>query len=207
NLAGTTFTPFLGGIGTLFGMPPTGVSLLQAQGRTKLLYNSQVHALDNQQNKTKLGRSVPVKTGTNYGYGSTVVPTATGQPGQTAQPAAYNNGLFDNIQYKDGGLVIDFTPKITNEGYVEIKMNLETSNVEDSGETTNLNPTFTQRTLSTTSRVLDGVTSVVGGVRQDNKSDVRASIPVIGMVPILGRFFSTPRQSSAETDLVITVTP
>lgn len=208
NLAGTTFTPFLGGIGTLFGMPPTGVSLLQAQGRTKLLYNSQVHALDNQQNKTKLGRSVPVKTGTNYGYGSTVVPTATGQQGQAAaQTAGYNSGLFDNIQYKDVGLVIDVTPKITNEGYVEIKMNLETSNVEDSGETTNLNPTFTQRTLSTTSRVLDGVTSVVGGVRQDNKSDVRASIPVIGMVPILGRFFSTPRQSSAETDLVITVTP
>ena len=208
NLAGTTFSPFLGGIGTLFGMPPTGVSLLQAQGRTRLLYNSQVHALDNQQNKTKLGRSVPVKTGTNYGYGSTVVPTAGQQPGQTTQPgSSYNSGLFDNIQYKDVGLVIDVTPKITNEGYVEIKMNLETSNVEDSGETTNLNPTFTQRTLSTTSRVLDGVTSVVGGVRQDNKSDVRASIPVIGMLPILGRFFSTPRQSSSDTDLIITVTP
>lgn len=209
QLAGVTFSPFLGGIGTLFGMPPTGVSLLQARGRTKLLYNSQVHALDNQQNKTKLGRSVPVRTGTNYGYGQTVVPTgAGGQPAQAAQSASsFNNGLFDNIQYKDVGLVIDMTPKISNEGYVEIKMNLETSGVEESGDNTNLNPTFTQRTLSTTARVLDGVTSVVGGVRQDTKSDVRATIPVIGMVPILGRFFSTPKQASNEMDLIITVTP
>jgi len=209
QLAGVTFSPFLGGVGTLFGMPPTGVSLLQARGRTKLLYNSQVHALDNQQNKTKLGRSVPVRTGTNYGYGQTVVPTgAGGQPAQAAQSASsYNNGLFDNIQYKDVGLVIDMTPKISNEGYVEIKMNLETSGVEESGDNTNLNPTFTQRTLSTTARVLDGVTSVVGGVRQDTKSDVRATIPVIGMVPILGRFFSTPKQASNEMDLIITVTP
>ena len=105
------------------------------------------------------------------------------------------------------GLVIDMTPKITNEGYVEIKMNLETSNVEDSGETTNLTPTFTQRTLSTTARVKDGVTSLVGGVRQDTKGDARATIPFVGMLPILGRFFSAPRQASNETDLIITVTP
>jgi general secretion pathway protein D len=210
QLAGVTFTPFLGGVGTLFGLPPTGLSLIQAKGRSRLLYNSQVHALHGEQNKTKLGRSVPVRTGTNYGYGSTVVPVpAGGQGTPTQQPTGsnYNAGLFDNIQYKDVGLVIDVTPKITNEGYVEIKMNLETSNVEDSGESGNLTPVFTQRTLSTTSRVRDGVTSVVGGVRQDTKGDARVSIPVIGMLPILGRFFSAPKQASNETDLVITVTP
>ena len=209
QLAGITFTPFLGGVGTLFGLPPTGLSLIQAKGRSRLLYNSQVHALHGEQNKTKLGRSVPVRTGTNYGYGSTVVPVPAGGQAPPAQAGAsnYNAGLFDNIQYKDVGLVIDVTPKITNEGFVEIKMNLETSNVEDSGESGNLTPVFTQRTLSTTARVRDGVTSVVGGVRQDTKGDARVSIPVIGMLPILGRFFSAPKQASNETDLVITVTP
>ena len=78
QLAGVTFSPFLGGVGTLFGMPPTGLSMIQARGRSRLLYNSQVHALHGEQNKTKLGRSVPVRTGTNYGYGSTVVPVPAG---------------------------------------------------------------------------------------------------------------------------------
>lgn len=211
-LAGSTFTPFLGGVGTLFGLPPTGVSLLQSRGRSRLLYSSQVHALDGQQNQTKLGQSVPVRTGTNYGYGGATVVTGQGTTaGQAGQPAGIggfgNTGLFDNIQYKDVGLVIDVTPTITNEGYVEIKMKLESSSVEESGETANLTPTFSQRSLSTTARVLDGVTAVVGGVKQDTKGESRATIPFVGLVPILGRFFSTPRDSSRETDLVITVTP
>jgi len=209
-LAGTTFVPFLGGIGTLFGLPPTGVSLLQARGRSRLLYSSQVHALDGQQNQTKLGQSVPVRTGTNYGYGGGTAVINTGgqqQAGQAGVNPLNSSGLFDNIQYKDVGLVIDVTPTITNEGYVEIKMKLESSSVEDSGETANLTPTFAQRSLATTARVLDGVTAVVGGVKQDNKGTARATVPFIGMVPILGRFFSTPRDASRETDLVITVTP
>ena len=33
--------------------------------------------------------------------------------------------------------------------------------------------------------------------KQDNKGDSRATIPVIGMLPILGRLFSTPKQTFA----------
>ncbi|MEP7270847.1 MAG: secretin N-terminal domain-containing protein, partial [Acidobacteriota bacterium] len=208
-LAGSTFTPFLGGVGTLFGLPPTGVSLLQTRGRSRLLYNSQVHALDGQQNQTKLGQSVPVKTGSNYGYGggATVVTPGAPTTGQTGNTGFGNSGLFDNIQYKDVGLVIDVTPTITNEGYVEIKMKLESSSVEESGESSSLTPTFSQRSLTTIARVMDGVTAVVGSVKQDTKGEARATLPFIGMVPILGRFFSTPRETSRDTDLVITVTP
>ena len=207
-LAGSTFTPFLPGVGTLFGLPPTGLSLLQSRGRSRLLYSSQVHALDGQQNQTKVGQSVPVRTGTNYGYGAPTVITP-GQTGQTAQPggSGFNSGLFDNITYKDVGLVIEVTPTITNEGYVEVKMKLESSSVEQSGDTANLTPTFSQRSLSTTARVLDGVTAVVGGVKQDTRGEARATLPFVGMIPVLGRFLSTPKESSRETDLVITVTP
>lgn len=212
SIAGNTFNPFLGGVGTLFGLPPSSLSLLQGRGRSRLRYNSQIHALDGQQNKTKVGRSVPVRTGTNYGYGSPVI-TTPGQGGNNQNQLnqlgglGYGGGLFDNIQYKDVGLVIDITPTITTEGYVEIKMNLESTDTAASSETSNLTPVFTQRSLSTTARVLDGVTAVVAGVRQDTKSDSRATIPVIGLVPILGRFFTSPKETSDETDLVITVTP
>lgn len=214
-IAGNTANPFLGGVGTLFGLPPTSLSLLQGRGRTRLLYNSQIHALDGQQNQTKVGRSVPVRTGTNFGAGFGGPIIAPGQGGAGGQQGGIVNqglgfgsgGLFDNIQYKDVGLVIDVTPTITNEGYIEIKMKLESTAVEASGEATNLTPVFSQRSLSTTARVLDGVTAVVAGVRQDTKSDSRSTIPFVGLVPVLGRFFTTPKQSSQESDLVITVTP
>jgi hypothetical protein len=103
--------------------------------------------------------------------------------------------------------VIDATPVITHEGYVQVKMKLESSNVVASGTDSSLTPEFTKRSLTTISRVQDGVTAVVACVKQSDKGDTRASIPVIGMLPVLGRLFSAPQQFNKQSDIVITVTP
>jgi general secretion pathway protein D len=209
---GNTFTPFLGGVGTILGLPPTSLSLLQTKDNSKLLARTQIHALDGESNETKVGRSVPVRVGTNYGYGgygpTTPQPGVPGVAGAVASGIANtfggtSGGLFDNIQYRDVGLVIKATPTITNEGYVQLKMDLESSNVEGAS----LTPTFTQRKLTTISRIQDGKTAVVAGVQQEIKGDSRTSIPVIGMVPILGRLFTTPKENSSLSDIIITVTP
>jgi general secretion pathway protein D len=187
-----------GGVGTIIGIPPSSLSLLQSKGASKLLASTQVHGLDGEQNQTVVGRSVPIRTGTNFLNGTT--PTSS----TTTNGSGYT---VDNIQYRDVGLVIDVTPVITNEGYVQVKMKLESSNVEASGTDTTLTPSFTKRSLTTISRVQDGLTAVVACVKQDSKGDSRVSIPVVGMVPILGRLFTAPAQTSSQSDIVITVTP
>lgn len=213
------------GLGALIGLPPTTLSLLQSKGNSKLLYKTQIHVLDGQPNTTKVGRSVPVRLGTQYGLGGfgtgvgTGIGTGAGGGGigtGIGSGGGLNSGFLggglgypgiDSIQYRDVGLVIEATPQITNEGYVEVKMKFETSDVLASGSDSNLTPTFTQRSLQTVARIKDGVTSVVAGVNQESKGDSRATIPVIGMLPILGRLFTTPRQESRQSDIVITVTP
>jgi general secretion pathway protein D len=95
---------------------------------------------------------------------------------------------------------------ITNEGYVEVKMKLESTSVVPGSDELN-RPRFTQRTLATVSRIQDGKTAVVAGIKQESKGDARASIPVLGMLPILGRFFTAPKQTSDLRDIIITVTP
>jgi hypothetical protein len=86
-------------------------------------------------------------------------------------------------------------------------MKLESSNVESSGADASLTPSFTKRSLQTIARVQDGQTAVVAGIKQENKGDSRAGIPVISMLPLVGRLFSTPQQNSSLTDIIITVTP
>ena len=184
---------FIGTSGALIGLPLTSLSLLQSKGNSKLLASTQVHALDGEQNQTVVGRSVPIRIGTTFLNG--------------ANTAGNNNNTVDNIQYRDVGLVIDVTPVITNEGYVQVKMKLESSNVEASAADSTLTPSFTKRSLTTISRVQDGITAVVASVKQDNKGDSRATIPVIGMLPVLGRLFSAPNQTRGQSDIVITVTP
>ena len=193
-IAGSIFG-FGGSASALIGMPTSSLSLLQSKGKSRLLANTQIHALDGENNQTVVGRSVPIRIGTNYLNNS-----ITGTTGNST-------GTVDNIQYRDVGLVIDVTPTITNEGYVQVKMKLESSNVEASGADSTLTPSFTKRSLTTISRVQDGVTAVVASVKQDNKGDSRVTIPVVGMVPILGRLFATPKQTSSQSDIVITVTP
>jgi Flp pilus assembly secretin CpaC len=214
------------GYGALIGVPPTTLSLLQSKGNSKLLNKTQIHVLDGQPNTTKVGRSVPVRLGTQYGYSGYGTTTGSlggvgGAGGVGGVGGLANGGIggiggigavggypgIDSIQYRDVGLVIEATPTITNEGYVEVKMKFETSDVVSSGSTDKLTPEFTQRSLQTVARIKDGVTSVVAGVNQEQKGDSRAGIPVLGMVPILGRFFTTPQQNSRQSDIVITVTP
>src|SRR5262245_49070327 len=226
SIGGNLFSPFLGGIGTLVGFPPSQLSLLQSRGKSKLLHKTQIHVIDGGENETKVGRSVPVRLGTqlygngiNFGGLGGVNGVNNGNNGGIAQNIAnglaaglggfggFNNG-FDSIQYRDVGLVIKAKPQITNEGYVEIKMNFESSDIVASGgDVQNLTPTFTQRSLNTVARIQDGVTAVVAGVNQDVKNSARAGLPVFGMLPLVGRLFATPRQDSRQTDVIITVTP
>jgi general secretion pathway protein D len=202
-LAGSVFG-FGGSLGSIIGLPTSSLSLLQTKGKSRLLASTQIHAADGEQNQTVVGRSVPVRLGTSYlnGYSASTTTTGTTATGTTG-----TTGTVDNIQYRDVGLVIDVTPTITNEGYVQVKLKLESSNVEAAGSDANLTPTFTKRSLTTISRVQDGVTAVVASVKQDNQGDSRATIPLVGLVPILGRLFTTPKQTSSQSDIVITVTP
>lgn len=74
-------------------------SLLTSGGGT------QIHALDGQQNQTKVGESVQVSIGTNYIPGFNAVPSPTG--GLTTIPQiGAGGGAFDSVQYRDMGLVI-----------------------------------------------------------------------------------------------------
>ncbi len=208
SIAGTAVSPVLGGVGTLLGLPPSSLSLLQSKGQSKLLASSQIHALDGEQNQTKVGRSVPVRLGTTLIPGTPALP-AQGVAGavQNLLGSGFNSSGFDSIQYRDVGLVIDVTPAISKEGHVQIKMKLESTSVEASGADMNLTPSFTQRSLTTVARVMDGKTAVVAGIKQEAKGDSRAGLPFVGMLPVLGRFFSTPRQTSNLSDIIITVTP
>ena len=211
----------IGTPGALIGLPITSLALLQSKGNSKLLYRTQIHVLDGQKNNIKVGQSVPVRLGSTYPGGGFFggIPNQQqqggvgGAVGQIAQGllgnGGYNGfGAIDNIQYRDVGLEVDAEPVVTSEGYVELKMKFTTSDLVASGsDTLNLTPTFTQRVLSTTARMQDGVTAVVAGVNQEVKGDTRAGIPVVGLLPVLGRLFTAPRNTNRQVDIVITVTP
>lgn len=200
SLLGTAARTLKGPFGLALGLPTSTLSFFQDKGKAKLLASTQVHVLDNEQHQVRIGQRVPIKTGS-----SPILALGTTSTGSTNSTGNANGlGTIDNIQYENVGLNIDLQPQVF-EDEVQVKMKIESSSVDRS--TGDLTPSFNQRTMSSVARIKDGQTTMIAGVSRIEDSKQVKGVPFIGLIPILGRFFSTPTTSNQQSDVVITVTP
>jgi type II secretory pathway component GspD/PulD (secretin) len=67
-------------------------------------------------------------------------------------------------------------------------------------------PVLAQRTIDTKVTIYDGETIVLGGIIKDKIATINDSIPVLGDIPLVGRFFQSQGSSSEKTNLLIFLT-
>src|SRR3712207_8908565 len=48
---------------------------------------------------------------------------------------------------------------------------------------------------------------MIASISQDRENQGRAGLPLVGLIPILGRLFTAPRRDNSNSDIVITMTP
>jgi general secretion pathway protein D len=179
-------------------LPTSSIQALQTKNRTKLLASTQVHAFNNEESTARIGQRVPVQTAQAYPFG-----VQTGQTtGTTNQP--FGSGGFPVINYEPTGLTLSFTPQVFPNLDVQVKMKIESKDV--TGAST-LTPTFTERTISGTARVQNNRTMMLASVTTDTQSQGRKGIPILGLMPVLGRLFTSPTHDDRQVDIVIAVTP
>jgi general secretion pathway protein D len=189
-------------LGGAFVLPATQLSLFQSKDNSRLLAHTQVHAFDGEQSVTRIGQKVPIQTAQVTPFGGINTGTGTTTGG--------TNGVFGGngypvIQYQDTGLNLKFTPQVFPNQDVEVKMEIESNDVI--GGATALTPTFSQRTMSGKARIPNGRTVMIASVAQDKQSRGRQGLPLLGLIPVLGRLFMTPTDNSSNADIVITVSP
>jgi general secretion pathway protein D len=192
-------------IGGSFLLPASTITAFQSKDNTRLLAATQVHAFDSEQSTTRIGQKVPVQTAQVSPFGSTIGgTTGTNTPGGAASSLFGGSG-YPVIQYQDTGLILKFTPQVFPNLDVQVKMEIESNDVI--GGATNLTPTFSQRNVSGMARIPNNRTMMIASVAQDKHSEGRQGIPLLGLIPVLGRLFSTPTRNDVNSDIVITVTP
>ncbi len=197
--AGVT-VPVSTGVGLL--IPSSSLALLQGKNNTRLVFSTQVHAFDDEKSETRIGSKVPVQTASVFS-GISQAP-AQGGAASNATAGVFGNG-FPVIQYEDTGLVLDFTPKVYPNQDVQVKMNIETKDVGAGPDP--LTPSFSQRKISGVARIPNGKTMMIASVGQDRQSNGRTGLPLLGLIPVLGRLFTAPRRDNTQSDVVITMTP
>ncbi|HKG13557.1 MAG TPA: secretin N-terminal domain-containing protein [Pyrinomonadaceae bacterium] len=186
-----------------FLIPASTISLFQSKSNTRLLFSTQVHAFDDEKSSTRVGSKVPVQTASVYN--GLVNNNGTGGGSTGGAGNVFGSGGYPVIQYEDVGLNLDFKPKVYPNQDVQVSMTIESKDVAAGPDP--LTPIFTQRKIEGVARIPNGKTMMIASIAQDRETDGRAGLPLISMLPIIGRLFTAPNKNNSQSDIVITMTP
>ncbi len=103
------------------------------------------------------------------------------------------------------GVTLKFLPHISPEGDITVKIEPEVSTI--TGVNSTGFPIISSRKASTTIRIRDGETFVLGGLLQEFETRSTGKLPLFGDIPLLGKLFRSERIDKAETEVIILVTP
>ncbi len=170
-------------------LPASNLVAFQSKGNTKLLASTQIHAFNNEDSSARIGQRVPVRTAQFV----------------TAANTSNNGVVSDVINYEQVGLTLKFKPIVFPNQDVQVAMEIESKDVVAGG--TDSNPVFSERTIKGTARVQNNRTLLLASVAQDVESRGKSGLPLLGLIPILGRLFSAPTRDNRQVDIVIAVTP
>lgn len=193
----TAATVATGGLPSAFSaaiaIPSATLNAFQSKQNTRLLASTQIHAFNNEDSSARIGQRVPVRTAS---FNTGVV-----------NPGTNNNGVVsDVINYEQVGLTLKFKPIVFPNQDVQVAMEIESKDVVACNSSTG-NPCFSERTIKGTARVQNNKTLMLASVAQDSQADGKQGLPILGLIPILGRLFSVPTKDNRQVDIIIAVTP
>jgi type IV pilus assembly protein PilQ len=119
---------------------------------------------------------------------------------------AWGGTTLEKIQGVDVGTRILVSPWTGESGEITTTIASDISNIIELDRATGL-PTLSSRRASTTVRVKDGETIVIGGLTQQQDYWTTRKIPILGDLPLVGFLGRSRSKSTTRSDLVILITP
>ena len=112
------------------------------------------------------------------------------------------------VQREEVGIKLNILPTVNTDGYITVKVEPEVSTIfEFIGPDANI-PRVKSRTSSTTIRVRDGESIVIGGLLSNDRKQTTYQMPVLHKIPWLGKkLFTSTGIIERKTDLIIQITP
>jgi pilus assembly protein CpaC len=115
-----------------------------------------------------------------------------------------------NVEWKEYGVKVDFTPTVEEDGSITLKVTPEVSQIDPSNTVvlpTFGIPSFITRRTSTTVNLKPGEHLAIGGLKQTDKIKIVRGVPVLGRIPLLGFFFRNSRWEMVDRELLVVVSP
>ena len=160
----------------------TMINMLEKNNQATNLANPQITTIDGKKATINIGEEVPIV-----------------KPG--------GDGLT-KVEFRDVGIILDITPKVTEDNKIYMDVKPETSTVEEyieagGGEY----PVINTKKVQTNVRVKSGETIAIGGLISKDEIKRMKKVPFLSDVPLFGKIFENERTETEKRELVIFLTP
>lgn len=158
---------------------------LGSRTRIEVVSAPKIVSLDNRQARLQIGDEVPVAT-------------------QTEQSAATSTApRLVSIDYRETGVLLEVTPRITGEDTVTLLVGQEVSSVARTTTSGIDSPTIQQRRFDSSLLLKSGGTVALGGMISNSDSNGATGIPFLSDIPGLGQLFKTDTKDKRRTELIV----
>ncbi|MBK1973372.1 pilus (MSHA type) biogenesis protein MshL [Campylobacter sp. TTU-622] len=173
------------------------LNFLSQNGKTKVLSNPKLMALNNQQAIISIGDTI------NYQVKDTSKGT---ENGTTVSESFSNYSIFI-------GILLNILPEISDDGKIMLRINPSLSDfkyLEDNQrqkEPRTIAPDTIQKKLSTVVQVENNQTLILGGLISHNQNKDENEVNFFSKIPLIGEFFKSSDELSSINEIVFIITP
>lgn len=159
---------------------------IASNNEVQLLARPSLTVVNNMEGEIKIGSRVPVRSG-----------STTTQSG---------DNIISSIQYTDTGIVLLITPRINNDGVVNMTITQSLSSIQEASGVDD-NPIFDNQEITTSVVVRNNENIVLGGLIQSSDANLNSGVPGLNRIPVVGRLFSYQQDSTERKELFIVLRP
>lgn len=159
------------------------LNALDSTAEAKLLANPSITTADRREASIEIVQRIPVIA---------------------AAPTEQAGVVFAQVEFENAGITLKVTPRISNDGTIEMNVTPEYSLVTGF---INDNPIIDSRTAQTTVRVKNGHMFVLGGLRQKTINETVGGVPWLRDVKYVGKLFQSHETEIHESELIVFLKP
>ncbi|MBW8892036.1 MAG: hypothetical protein JF617_07700, partial [Burkholderiales bacterium] len=189
NDSGTIGPSFPGfSVTYLTGDIQAAVSALGSKTDIEVVSAPKIVTLDNHIAKLQIGDQVPIVTQSSQ---STTTGTAA---------------LINTVDYRNTGVILNVTPRITGDNRVVLDVAQEVSSVAKTITSGIDSPTIQQRKFESTLVLDNGSVVALGGLISRTRTHNDVGMPGLSKIPVVGNLFKSDSRDDARTELIVLLT-
>jgi pilus assembly protein CpaC len=155
------------------------IQILQVEGLARILAQPKLLAMSGQNAVFQVGGEIPIRIAT---------------------------GFTSQVEFKPFGTLVSFLPRVSEEEDILLTVTPEVSQPDFNSPVEGI-PSFRTRRASTSVRLKNNETLVIGGLLQNQRREEVRGVPYLQDIPGLGYIFRHTNYSNDLTELMVVVTP